>query len=416
MLVETSVSNPMPYKAIEVSNLAKRYSIPAGPSKRGWRIHRLQNMDFWALNRISFDVETGEIVGIIGRNGAGKSTLLKILSRITAPTRGLIQIRGRMASLLEVGTGFHPELTGRENIFLNGSILGMSRGEIRLRFDEIVAFSEIEQFLNTPVKHYSSGMYVRLAFAVAAHLNPEIMVVDEVLAVGDLGFQKKCLGKMQHVSSSGKTILLVSHNLAIIRQMCRRAILVDSGCIVFDGATPTTLLKYHELLRSQKIDAHTNLEERRLSHTGAVRFAGFSVIDVSGRERYEFKTGELLRIQFRYQAFTDVPDLVAQVAFRSLNSNEFVTNTQYILSTAPVRAGTEQAVTIEYPSVMLCSNEYSLYLWLGSQAGASFDRIDYTQNGCPILNILSEALPADINPGYFQMPSRLLPDESDRHE
>ena len=190
---------------------------------------------FWALRDINLQVKRGEVVGIIGRNGAGKSTLLKILSRITEPTGGSIEIHGRVGSLLEVGTGFHPELTGSENIFLNGAILGMGRAEIERKFDEIVAFAEMEKFIETPVKHYSSGMYMRLAFAVAAHLEPEILVVDEVLAVGDMSFQKKCLNKMQDVGQQGRTVLFVSHNLAAITRLCERAVLLDSGQVLMDG-------------------------------------------------------------------------------------------------------------------------------------------------------------------------------------
>ncbi|HYP16770.1 MAG TPA: ABC transporter ATP-binding protein, partial [Opitutus sp.] len=189
--------------------------------------------EFWALRDVSFEVQPGEVMGIIGRNGAGKSTLLKILSRITESTTGRVRLRGRVASLLEVGTGFHPELTGRENIFLNGAILGMTRSEIRRQFDEIVAFAEIERFLDTPVKRYSSGMYVRLAFAVAAHLEPEILIVDEVLAVGDAAFQKKCLGKMQSVSrTQGRTVLFVSHNLGTVQSLCSRCVLLHEGRVV----------------------------------------------------------------------------------------------------------------------------------------------------------------------------------------
>ena len=188
--------------------------------------------EFWALKDISFEVKQGEVLGIIGRNGAGKSTLLKILSRITEPTRGRALLRGRVASLLEVGTGFHPELTGRENIHLNGAILGMRRAEIRRKFDEIVAFAEVEKFLDTPVKHYSSGMYVRLAFAVAAHLEPDILVVDEVLAVGDAEFQRKCLGKMEEVSRrEGRTILVVSHNMGVVTSLCTKALWIHQGSI-----------------------------------------------------------------------------------------------------------------------------------------------------------------------------------------
>jgi lipopolysaccharide transport system ATP-binding protein len=206
---------------------------------------RQSEEDFWALKDVSFAIKQGEVVGIIGRNGAGKSTLLKILSRITEPTRGRITLRGRVASLLEVGTGFHPELTGRENIFLNGAILGMTRAEIRAKFDEIVAFAEVEKFLDTPVKRYSSGMYVRLAFAVAAHLEPEILIVDEVLAVGDASFQKKCLGKMQDVSAKeGRTVLFVSHNMPTVMRLCQRVILLNQGIKAMDGPCAEVAHRY----------------------------------------------------------------------------------------------------------------------------------------------------------------------------
>ncbi len=202
--------------------------------------------EFWALKDVSFEIKQGDRVGIIGKNGAGKSTLLKVLSRITSPTSGTIRIGGRVASLLEVGTGFHPELTGRENIFLNGAILGMTRNEIKSKFDEIVAFAEIEQFLDTPVKRYSSGMYVRLAFAVAAHLEPEILVVDEVLAVGDADFQRKCLGKMEDVSKNqGRTVLFVSHSMPTISSLCNRAILMEKGQVKLDGEVGSAILTYY---------------------------------------------------------------------------------------------------------------------------------------------------------------------------
>jgi lipopolysaccharide transport system ATP-binding protein len=200
--------------------------------------------DFWALNDVNFEIEPGEVVGIIGRNGAGKSTLLKILSRITEPTRGRITLNGRVSSLLEVGTGFHPELTGRENIFLNGAILGMTRADIKAKFDEIVDFAEVASFLDTPVKRYSSGMFVRLAFAVAAHMDPEILIIDEVLAVGDADFQKKCLGKMGEVATGGRTVLFVSHNMAVISNLCQRTILLDRGTVKFSGDTASAISQY----------------------------------------------------------------------------------------------------------------------------------------------------------------------------
>lgn len=199
---------------------------------------------FWALQDVSFEIQTGEVVGVIGRNGAGKSTLLKTLSRITAPTRGMLTVTGRLASLLEVGTGFHPELTGRENIFLNGAILGMTRREIERQFDEIVAFAEVEKFIDTPVKHYSSGMYVRLAFAVAAHLEADVLLVDEVLAVGDAAFQRKSLARMGDVAKGGKTVFFVSHNLSAVRNLCSRLLLLDRGALTFDGSVEHGLSLY----------------------------------------------------------------------------------------------------------------------------------------------------------------------------
>src|SRR5579872_1497639 len=202
--------------------------------------------EFWALNDVSFDIKQGERVGIIGRNGAGKSTLLKVLSRIVTPTKGRIEITGRVSSLLEVGTGFHPELSGRENIFLNGSILGMSRKEIESKFDEIVAFAEVEKFLDTPVKRYSSGMYVRLAFAVAAHLEPEILIVDEVLAVGDVAFQRKCIGKMNDAADEGRTILFVSHNMGYITALCNKCMLLNAGRTDYFGDINECIKKYND--------------------------------------------------------------------------------------------------------------------------------------------------------------------------
>lgn len=218
----------------------------ATPFRRLRRLQgeRAEGESFWALKNIDIDIKVGDVVGVIGRNGAGKSTLLKILSRITDPTEGKVEIRGRVSSLLEVGTGFHPELTGRENIFLNGAILGMSRREILNKFDEIVAFAEVERFLDTPVKRYSSGMYVRLAFAVAAHLEPEILVVDEVLAVGDATFQKKCLGKMQDVGQEGRTVLFVSHNMGAIRSLCQRAICLHQGSVAIDDTVDAAIEYY----------------------------------------------------------------------------------------------------------------------------------------------------------------------------
>ncbi|MBS1596760.1 MAG: ABC transporter ATP-binding protein [Bacteroidetes bacterium] len=246
----------------EIAKRAKKFARSNNKEQR-----RALREEFFALNDITFDVKQGDRVGIIGRNGAGKSTLLKILSRITEPTSGRITIRGRVASLLEVGTGFHPELTGRENIFLNGAILGMSRVEIRRKFDEIVNFAEIEKFLDTPVKRYSSGMYVRLAFAVAAHLEPEILVVDEVLAVGDAQFQKKCLGKMEEASKNdGRTVLFVSHNMDAISNLCNNGIVLEKGRVAFCGDMSEGIKLYLNNSNLSKLDAWTNPEPKLIPY------------------------------------------------------------------------------------------------------------------------------------------------------
>lgn len=270
-----------------ISRKAKRiFSKSASPKNKE---------EFWALKDVSFEIKRGTAVGIIGRNGAGKSTLLKVLSRITEPTTGRIGINGRIASLLEVGTGFHPELTGRENIFLNGAILGMSRNEIRKRFDEIVDFSGVGKFLDTPVKRYSSGMYVRLAFSVAAHLEPEILVVDEVLAVGDAEFQKKCLGKMEEVSKNhGRTVLLVSHNLGSIAQLCSSAILLQQGQLLMQDNVQSTIDRY-----LQSAASISNAVQRPDDMAKEIYLKSVSLANNEGIESYEFRYDEDINIKMR---------------------------------------------------------------------------------------------------------------------
>lgn len=255
--------------------------------------------DFWALRDVSFNVEPGECVGVIGRNGAGKSTLLKILSRITDPTAGHADIRGRVSSLLEVGTGFHAELSGRENIYLNGSILGMRRAEIDRKFDEIVDFAGVEKFLDTPVKRYSSGMTVRLAFAVAAHLEPEIMLVDEVLAVGDAGFQRKCLGKMSEAANSDRTILFVSHNMAAVSKLCKRSILIDGGQVVADGPSDDIIRQYFQCLEQSRASDIRERADRR--GTGTVRIEKLRMVDARSHDPINSAvSGQSVRIEVDY--------------------------------------------------------------------------------------------------------------------
>jgi lipopolysaccharide transport system ATP-binding protein len=255
--------------------------------------------DFWALKDISFDIKQGDRVGIIGRNGAGKSTLLKILSRITEPTTGTIRIKGRVASLLEVGTGFHPELTGRENISLNGAILGMSKSDIDRKFDEIVAFAEVEKFLDTPVKRYSSGMYVRLAFAVAAHLEPEVLIVDEVLAVGDAQFQKKCLGKMEDVGKEGRTVIFVSHQMASIENLCSTSIVLSKGSVHYIGDVRSGIQQY--LDDSQRNLEKTSIREIKRSGNGDIMITNFSIEGGSGKVLRSVFCGQDITLVFDYE-------------------------------------------------------------------------------------------------------------------
>ena len=259
--------------------------------------------EFWALKDVSLEVKQGDRVAIIGRNGAGKSTFLKILSRITEPTIGRIAIKGRVASLLEVGTGFHPELTGRENIYLNGAILGMSKAEIKRKFDEIVAFAEVEKFLDTPVKHYSSGMYVRLAFAVAAHLEPEILIVDEVLAVGDAQFQQKCLGKMEAVGKEGRTVLFVSHNMAAVENLCQRALVLHQGKVQYIGSQTEAITQY---LRSFSNSLVSIRDRKDRQGSGEVRVVAIELRDEKGNILNAVKSGQTIDIYLYFENYSDV--------------------------------------------------------------------------------------------------------------
>ncbi|MGA8164620.1 MAG: ABC transporter ATP-binding protein [Waddliaceae bacterium] len=312
--------------AIVIEELSKRYRIGGKKhtySLREWLTHLakgpfrrvgalLKNQPYqamglseviWALSEISFEVNVGEVVGIIGHNGSGKSTLLKILSRITEPTKGSASIKGRVASLLEVGTGFHPELSGRENVFLNGSILGMSRREIQSKFDEIVAFADIASFIDTPVKHYSSGMHVRLAFSVAAHLEPEILIIDEVLAVGDVRFQQKCLNKMENISSSGRTVLFVSHNMAAIQSLCQRAVLLDQGQLVKEGKATDVVTTY--LQRHSHISSSKRWDPAGLPGNSALKVHCIEAVDNQGKAVAVFSLSRPVTIRIHYDVIRD---------------------------------------------------------------------------------------------------------------
>lgn len=401
-----------PYRTLQEEVIA----LPRNLWKRA--MGRVETMEtFWALDDVTFDVRQGEVVGIIGRNGAGKSTLLKILSRITEPTRGRAEIYGRVGALLEVGTGFHAELTGRENIFLSGAILGMRKTEIARQFDAIVDFAEVEQFIDTPIKRYSSGMYMRLAFAVAAHLEPEILLVDEVLAVGDAAFQKKCLGKMEDVAGQGRTVFFVSHNTQAVRQLCTRGILLEKGRVVADGPTDETMAIYNQRLREMRIDAETginNPENRRGS--GAVRFTSVSVEDQEGEERYTFPMGDTVRFRLTYTVNAPMRGLAFFVGIRSGLSRELVTSARHVLTNDTVAAGTSSSVIIDLPDLNLRPGEYPLYLHVSEsiQSPTNYDVLD---DLTPPLVIVagSRNLYDNFDPsrplGVFSIPSRLTAGE-----
>lgn len=329
--------------------------------------------EFWALKDIDFSVKKGERIGIIGRNGAGKSTLLKILSRITEPTSGSVRIKGRVASLLEVGTGFHPELTGRENIFLNGSILGMSRAEIRKRFDEIVTFAETEKFLDTPVKRYSSGMYVRLAFSIAAHLEPEILIVDEVLAVGDAEFQKKCLGKMEDVSSNeGRTVLFVSHNMGVVSQLCQSAILLNRGRVELVG-------KVKEVIDGYILNQNTNGVDYARGNSESVQksnyFSHIYSLNSTSRVTHDFGFDESIILNFDFVVSEPSPDIQIGIGLNDKYQNRVLTALKplefFESSNAPSFSG-----RIILPPNLIAPGNYSFTFALWTKSGVLYDVIE----------------------------------------
>ncbi|MGH9727967.1 MAG: ABC transporter ATP-binding protein [Candidatus Acidiferrales bacterium] len=332
----------------------------------------------WAVRDVSFDVKQGEVVGLIGRNGAGKSTLLKILARITRPTVGYAELRGRIASLLEVGTGFHAELTGRENVFLSGAILGMSKAEITRKFDEIVAFAEVERFIDTPIKHYSSGMGMRLAFAVAAHLEPEILLVDEVLSVGDASFQKKCLGKMQEVSRGGRTILFVSHNMGAVNALCARCMILDSGVVDFDGSSSEAAARYC----GQFLDAGdgSDLSDRPRKGSGKARFTSISVqpTDSLGQPVEIPFPGCNLTVNLELKCESDFAPANLAVIFYDSNGYRVIdTNTAQQAEFVSLRAGQTARASFFLRDVLLRPGKYLIGLWLGRPGMEEIDDIEY---------------------------------------
>jgi lipopolysaccharide transport system ATP-binding protein len=366
---------------------------------------------FWALRDVNFDVQQGEVIGIIGRNGAGKSTMLKILSRITDPTLGEIHIRGRLASLLEVGTGFHPELTGRENIYLNGAILGMRKTEIVAKFDEIVAFAEIEKFLDTPVKHYSSGMYVRLAFAVAAHLDPEILIVDEVLAVGDMAFQKKCLGKMGEVSRGGRTVLFVSHNMAAVENLCQRGIVLERGQLLFDGSAKQAVQRYLEYASGGQgasghiIDLDEESVGERRSPMGRLLRKVELYTDGNRPLQDALPLGASLKIKIHFDLPRATDSFNIGIGFNDIyNQRVFIANSSFEPDRSHGAREGRQVFVCEIPSFQLVPGEYSILLWLDITNA----KADFIENGIRISVIESDYYGTGKAPrtGICVMPQR----------
>jgi lipopolysaccharide transport system ATP-binding protein len=399
--------------AIRVENLSKQYEIGAAKRRHNTlrdqladelktlfqhRRQRYQSTDrIWALKDVSFDVKEGDVVGIIGGNGAGKSTLLKVLARITAPTGGCAEICGRVGSLLEVGTGFHPELTGRENIYLNGAILGMRKSEIERKFDEIVAFAEVERFIDTPVKRYSTGMYVRLAFAVAAHLEPEILIIDEVLAVGDAGFQKKCLGKMDNVAKEGRTVLFVSHNMVAIESLCNRALLIEQGQLTSSGDTREVIEKYLTLhLDSSHGPRDLSCHPGRTKSSIPMMRRVTLLSDLAGPIS-SVCMGSPVSVQVEFFSNSEpIHPVLGVVVLNQHRSPIFGVNNRFVSGYTfgnPVLDGT---ITCHFDTLPLMPGKYVLDLYFGHE----YDDLDVVHDAISL-----EVAPADVF-GTGQLPPR----------
>jgi lipopolysaccharide transport system ATP-binding protein len=396
----------VPNTVIRVENVSKKYVLNHEEKKSGSKNLRdvisngIQNFteklvksrekeqlsrsveEFWALKDVSFEINEGDRVGIVGRNGAGKSTLLKILSRITEPTKGTIRLNGRVASLLEVGTGFHPELTGRENIFLNGAVLGMSKDEIKRKFDEIVAFAEVEKFLDTPVKRYSSGMYVRLAFAVAAHLEPEILIVDEVLAVGDAQFQEKCLGKMTEVGKQGRTILFVSHNMVSVQHLCTKAILLKSGQIAATGLPSEILGAYFsDALEKSSTDLR---DWKHRTANGEAYLTQLDISDGDGKPTTNLRVGETICFTLHAEFSEPIFDPSFGVVITNSLGEPIIDVRSVHDGLQLGRVKDKVTVQVEVKNLGLYPGRYFLSPWISDSAGTR--EIDYVQR-CSSLHI-----------------------------
>ena len=377
-------------QSILVENLSKRYKLGqlqhetmlreaiVGLFKNPLKRFKSDKQILWALRDINFDVQEGDVVGIIGRNGAGKSTLLKVLSRITYPTSGRITVHGRVASLLEVGTGFHEELTGRENIFLNGSILGMRRREIIAKMDEIIAFAGVEKFVDTPIKRYSTGMKLRLGFGVAAHLDPDVLFVDEVLAVGDADFQKKCLKAMDDLRKGGRTVLFVSHNMSAVENLCPRAIWIEGGKIHQDGDSEKVIRAYLSMFASSQQAGYDLSKIESRGGNGAIRYTGIEFIDAAGEPLPLVRSGDPLRVRLYYEATEDVPrphfgfKIFTDVGTLVTTISTWATGLE--IHAIPRGRG---HIDLELDCLNVMPSRYFISLWLSSFGGVKYDALDH---------------------------------------
>jgi lipopolysaccharide transport system ATP-binding protein len=404
--------------SIEVQGLCKRYRLGGGVHStqfretitafiRGEFARDDDDESIWALRDVSFQVPQGEVVGIIGRNGAGKSTLLKILSRITRPTLGSIKVRGRVSSLLEVGTGFHDELTGRENVYLNGSILGMRKREVDERFDQIVDFAGVERFLDTPIKRYSSGMRLRLGFAVAAHLDPDVLIVDEILAVGDAGFQKKCLAAMEGLHSGGRTVLFVSHNMAAVENLCSRGIWIDAGRVRMDGSAKDVIGSYLASYAGAELSS-TELQLENRVGTGEIRFTGIEYRTADGTPCTTIRSGESITLRLYYHAERAVrhPSFGLRM-YTTMGSLITETSTWHHGMVISEIAAGDGHIDLEFGLLNLLPGRYSLSLWITSASGApTFDGDVRTMLDVEVSDIYGSGKALDSRYGIVYFPQR----------
>jgi lipopolysaccharide transport system ATP-binding protein len=424
--------------AIRVENLGKRYCIGAlQRSGGGFRYKALRDVladaassvgrralspfrgsvdvtaedhEVWALKDVSFDIKRGEAVGIIGRNGAGKSTLLKILSRITEPTEGYVRIEGRVGSLLEVGTGFHPELTGRENIFLNGAILGMKKSEIERKFDEIVAFAEVERFIDTAVKHFSSGMYLRLAFAVAAHLEPEILLVDEVLAVGDAQFQKKCLGKMGDVAREGRTVLFVSHNMGAVGRLCREGMLLDAGRLVTSGNISGVIAEYTQTVVSSVAELRFSVDRNKKILMRAAR-----LLDQDGRPSTELDRAQAFSVSIEYEVRQRVAGAHIAVMLDKVDGTPIchAADIDGTPGSAIDRVPGLYTTVVEFPGGLLNAGAYQIRIGIAKYGGETYDyREGFVFRLSDLGSFASLGAGGEQRPGVLALPLRWTTENS----